>query len=144
MMDRQDTEDVNLAATLGESLERLLLPTDEGAELSARKEASVVQKATPLSKKDLCCFVCLKQFDGELHVPRKMTNCEHTFCHKCVQEAIDLSPNCAQFGAQSILLTPQGALKCPIDQCILAPAITTAFDLKINQEVISALKIEIK
>lgn len=48
-MERNDTEDVNLAATLSDNFEHLLLPTEEGAELSARDEGKPKQLSAPLS-----------------------------------------------------------------------------------------------
>lgn len=110
------------------------------------KPPAATRNEPKLETKDLCCFVCLKQFDGEEHIPRKLTCCEHTFCQKCLQEALTLAPKCIEFGSsQHILLTPKGDIKCPIDGVMQqAPEITSVFDLTINQKVVDQLKLEVK
>lgn len=101
MINNLNTDDVNLAGHLNDNNFENLLLTTEGLEpLSSRRENL---KSTPSEKKlkqiDLSCFVCLKVFDGEHRVPRKMPNCDHSFCHKCLQDALDLSPNCQKSGS---------------------------------------------
>lgn len=118
-----NSDDVNLEGNLNDNnFENLLLSTEGLEPLSSRRSnPRQSPSAKNMKKIDLSCFVCLKQFDGEQRVPRRMPNCEHSFCHKCVQDAINMSPTCQRNGSQHILLTPQGALQCPIDHSIIAP-----------------------
>ena len=101
MINNINAEDVDLAGDLNDNnFENLLLNTEGLEPLSSRRSNSRQSpQANDMNKIDLSCFVCLKEFDGELRVPRRMPNCEHSFCHKCLQDALDLSPNCQNGGS---------------------------------------------
>jgi len=143
-MSNLDQSDIKLITEGSEAnIDNLLLETDLDLDDSQQDQViSDVYAKKTYQQSDLCCFACLSKFDDKSHAPRRLKTCGHTFCQKCISDALKLAIDCARNGSQdNIMLTPKGFLKCPKCQMIVTPMIVKANELEYDHEILDHLGI---
>lgn len=70
-------------------------------------------------QEELSCLFCSKDYDLERRMPRKLLECEHSICQKCLQDFISY----------------KFPIHCPRDDIMIEIEEKTIFSFPIDEEV---------